>query len=839
MFQYKIFGKYHFLILILCLFKLDAITQNIAADKKVAFVHKSEINKMHVDGKLDEEFWSTATILDNFIQRNLEPGKASNYRTTVYFTYDDYAIYLGVKMYDPNPENIFAQYSERDGSSNSDKFTFTVDPYNGGTNGFLFSVTPTNVQQDARLYNDEEDYGWNAVWLSKTSITTEGWIAEIKIPFAALRIPNVSLQSWAANFQREVRKVREISTWNEINPNLEGDLNQCGIIEGFANLKTPVRLSISPYASYVRQNFSGNLENSSTGSFNGGLDLKYGINDAFTIDATLVPDFNDVRSDDLFQNLTPFEVEYTDYRPFFTEGLDIFSKGNLFYSRRIGSSDLNINKLLGAGIIIKELPSKNRILNASKLTGRTKGGLGVGVFNAIEKESFATIIDQNAVEKRIKISPLTNYNVVVLDQILPNNSSISLINTNVMREGSDYDANVTGTDFILRNKANSNLLGGTIAFSQLHKNGWKLKPADLGHSINLYYLKTAGVLRYNFEYSDLSDDYNPNDLAYLTNANQCIFSAGISINRQTPHKNNLKASYSLDANFARLYKPDAFTNFSIDFNSFVLKKSWFAYGFNASLKPFGEDDYFEPRVFDFITYYHRPGSASFGGFISTDYSKPVAADVSGKLSYFNQAGRYTASISTSLRFLINDHISLFPTIDYSFSQNDEGRIFTLFPSVGYEQLGSDDVIFGRRNIHVVTPNIFSKFIINDLFSFTLRVYHFWNLLEYSEYGKLDKTGSLSKTPYTGYDTTGESLHNNSAGFFNIDANFVWRFVPGSTLSLFYTQNNNDLKFGNERDGNYVNGIENILGSNRNINTGIKILYFLDYWNVKKALSEKK
>ncbi len=839
MFQYKISCKYLFLVAILFLFELVGLAQNIAADKKVAFVNKSEINKMHVDGELDEDFWSTTTKLDNFIQRNLEPGKASNYRTTVYFTYDDYAIYIGVKMDDPNPDNIFAQYSERDGSSNSDKFTFTVDPYNGGTNGFLFSVTPTNIQQDARLYNNSEDYNWNAVWISAAQITSEGWVAEIKIPFAALRIPNAPIQSWAVNFQREVRKVRELSTWNEINPNLKGDLNQCGILEGFTNLKTPVRLSISPYASYVRQNFSGEGSNTSKGTFNGGLDVKYGIDDAFTIDATLVPDFNDVRSDNLFQNLTPFEIAYTDYRPFFTEGLDIFSKGDLFYSRRIGSSDLNINKLLGSGTIFKELPSKNRILNASKLTGRTAGGLGIGVFNALEKESFAVILDENSNEKRIKISPLTNYNVLVFDQILPNNSSISFINTNVMRAGSDYDANVTGTDFTLRNKANSNLFGGKISLSQLYKNGWKLKSEDLGHSFNVYYEKTAGILRYNANYTELSEDYNPNDLGFLSRANKRVVSAGISINRPKPHRNNLSANYNLSASFGRLYKPDAFTNFSIDFNSFVLKKYWFAYGFNASLKPVGEDDYFEPRVFDFITYYHRPASASFGGFISTDYSKPVAADVSGKLSYFNQAGRYIATISTSLRFLLNDHISLFPTIDYSYSQNDEGRIFASASGIGYEQLASGDVVFGRRNIHSVTPNIFSKFVINDLFSFTLRVYHFWNLLEYNEYGKLEKTGSLSKTPYKGYDTTGESLHNNSAGFFNIDANFVWRFVPGSTLSLFYTQNNNDLKFGNERDGNYVNGIENILGSNRNINTGIKILYFLDYWNVKKALTEKK
>lgn len=835
---YKKLCKYHILCLILGFYLPPVFAQNMAAERRVAFVNKSEEVNIHLDGELNELFWSNATRLENFIQRNLDPGKPSNYHTTVLFTYDDYAVYLGVRMEDPNPENIFAQYSERDGSSNSDKFSFTVDPYNGGTNGFLFTLTPTNIQQDARLYNNTEDYNWNAVWLSQAKIDSQGWVAEIKIPFAALRIPNSKVQNWAVNFQREVRKVREISTWNEINPNLEGELNQCGILEGFTNLKTPVRLSISPYASYVRQSFSGQGTNTSPTTINGGLDLKYGLNDAFTIDATLVPDFNDVRSDNLFVNLTPFEVAYTDYRPFFTEGLDIFSKGDLFYSRRIGSSDLNINKLLTSGAVIKEFPSRNRILNASKLTGRTNGGLGIGVFNAVEKESFAVILDQNQTEQKVKISPLTNYNVMVFDQILPNNSSISLINTNVMREGSDYDANVTGTDFTLRNKANSDLVGGKISVSQLYKNGWKLKPEDLGHTVNLYYERTSGILRYNASYTELSEDYNPNDLGFLIRSNKRQISAGVSINRQKPHRNNLNANYNLNVTYGKLYKPDAFTNFSIDFNSFVLKKYWFAYGIYAGLKPVGEDDYFEPRVSGFGTYYHRPASGSLGGFISTDYSKPVAVDVSGEVTVFNQKGRYIANMNTSLRLLINDHISVFPAIDYTYSQNDEGRIFASETAIGYEQLSSGDLVFGRRNVHAVTPNIFSKFIINDLFSFTVRLYHYWSLIEYNELGNLDKSGSLSQTPYTGYNSTGESLHDNSVGFFNIDANFVWRFVPGSTLSLFYLQNNNDFRTGNAREGNYFNGFSNILGNNQNINTGVKILYFLDYWNIKKAFKKQ-
>src|SRR6185369_2206838 len=94
-------------------------------------------------------------------------------------------------------------------------------------------------------------------------------------------------------------------------------------------------------------------------------------------------------------------------------------------------------------------------LNATKLSGRTSGKLGIGVFNAVSNQMFATVQDTvTGDSRRILTSPYTNYNIVVLDQALKNNSSISLINTNVTRDGHFYDANVTGTGFRFNNKAN-------------------------------------------------------------------------------------------------------------------------------------------------------------------------------------------------------------------------------------------------------------------------------------------------------------------------------------------------------------------------------------------------
>src|SRR6185295_13570210 len=123
-----------------------------------------------------------------------------------------------------------------------------------------------------------------------------------------------------------------------------------------------------------------------TGQVNGGMDVKYGINQAFTLDMTLIPDFGQVQSDNRVLNLTPFEVKYNENRPFFTEGTELFSKGNLFYPRRIGIDPVLLHSASGYmtpdETIIKN-PSESKLINATKISGRTGKGLGIAVLNAI------------------------------------------------------------------------------------------------------------------------------------------------------------------------------------------------------------------------------------------------------------------------------------------------------------------------------------------------------------------------------------------------------------------------------------------------------------------------
>ena len=249
------------------------------------------------------------------------------------------------------------------------------------------------------------------------------------------------------------------------------------------------------------------------------MDVKYGINQAFTLDMTLIPDFGQVQSDNRVLNLTPFEQRFTENRTFFTEGTELFNKGNLFYSRRIGGEPIHYNEAgnhLQQGDVIIKNPAQSKLINATKISGRTQKGLGIGVLNAITKPQYATVETNDKGTRQIETDPLTNYNVLVLDQTFKHNSSLSFVNTNTMRSGNDYDANVSSVLFDLNDKTNTWNVGGSVGMSALMNKGGE---DILGYNHSLYFGKTSGQFRFNF-FQDLSNDkYDKSDLGYFTNNN--------------------------------------------------------------------------------------------------------------------------------------------------------------------------------------------------------------------------------------------------------------------------------------------------------------------------------
>ena len=134
------------------------------------------------------------------------------------------------------------------------------------------------------------------------------------------------------------------------------------------------------------------------------MDIKYGINESFTLDVTLIPDFSQVQSDDKIVDLSPFETFYQEKRPFFTEGTELFDKGDqIFYSRRVGAKPINFHKVKNEydEDKVRSNPETTQLINATKISGKTKSGLGIGIFNAMTSTTYAKVENESGDEKKI------------------------------------------------------------------------------------------------------------------------------------------------------------------------------------------------------------------------------------------------------------------------------------------------------------------------------------------------------------------------------------------------------------------------------------------------------
>ncbi len=783
-----------------------------------------------IDGILNDEVWQKAPFATDFIQNSPNPGSKPSQKTEVRVLYDNSALYIGATMYDVSKDSIMRQLSQRDNVENTDYFAVFLDTYQDGQNGYGFEVHPTGVQLDVR-YSDtqEEDVSWNAVWISEVSIDDHNWYVEMKIPYSAIRFPEKPIQEWGINFMRNIRRNRESCYWNELNPKVNGFVNQWGTLAGISNIEAPVRLMFSPYIAGYVEHYPYNVKGLSnySQSINGGMDVKYGINDAFTLDMTLIPDFGQVQSDNQVLNLSPFEVQFDENRPFFMEGTELFNKGNLFYSRRLGGSPINYNEAynqLNENEEVTENPSESQLLNATKVSGRTKGGLGIGVFNGVTKSMYATLKDTITGKTReILTDPLTNYNVLVLDQSLKNNSYLTLINTNVTRRGSFYDANVTGGMFRLNTKKNVFSLFGEGALSQ------KYYPTDsvsLGQKVNFDFVKEGGNFKFGIGYNEINDTYDPNDLGYLYNNNLRNGYAYVGYDLYKPFWKLLKFWSSLSTNYSRLYKPNKFSDFNVRGEIGGTFKNWLSTGIFFVIEPIETYDFYEPRVWG--RFYTWQRSNNVGGFISSDYRKRIALDLNVNYRMFDTENRHRLNITAGPRFRFSDKFSMVYTLVRYEYVNDEGAALDLN---GNGTIIGNDIIFGKRDQTTYENVLAANYIFTNRMGLTLRVRHYWSNVKYNSFHVLDENGYLTPSTYTGLDANGESLHNTNFNAFNVDMVYRWVFAPGSELSLVYKTSL--LAFDNNVSASYTDNFQNTMKEPQTQSLSLKVLYYIDYLSLKK------
>lgn len=788
-----------------------AMTKN---PNQVARAVRTE-NPPKINGILDDACWDEAEMITGLTQYDPDYGKPASQPTFVYILYDNEAIYIGAMMYDSSPDSILTQLGNRDeGGLNADWFGVQFDTYFNQLDGYTFRVTASGVQIDSRI----SDWTYDGVWQSATKVTDEGWVAEMKIPYSAIRFPKKTRQTWGLQVQRYIRRNREHSQWALGVKGAPNQLVYWGTLQGLSHIKPPLRLSVTPYFSISGQH-DETIEEAdarSSYSFGGGADLKYGINESFTLDMTLFPDFSQVKSDNKVKNLSAFETVYAEQRPFFQEAVDLFKKGGLFYSRRIGGTPAefgSVPDMIDSTETIIENPAQAKLLNATKISGRNNQGTAIGFMNAITNNTYAVVEDKQGNRREILTDPFTNYNIVVVDQALKNNSSAYVINTSVLRSKNYDDANVTGAGFNLLNKKNTYRINMSGALSQVFD--YDAEQLKYNTKRGYKYYATVGKVSGNFQWdlyrSVMDDKFDDNDLG-ITHRNDFV-------------RNGINLDYFIFEPFWKFRSFRTFLRASRE-TSYTTKKNLntiFRYGMNATFmsymsswvnvnySAFERYDYYDPR--EEGRYVIRPGYANVSWGFSSDYRKPLALDGNIWLGY-DWDGYQGRSFSVSPRVRVNDKLNFNYRFESSITDNSRGYA---------DQDSTGNIIYGNRNLQSYENVLSGKYMFKNNLSLSLWMRHYWYKGIYDEYFSLTEEGRL-------VDNNSYS-ENNDFNFntFNLDLVLNWEFAPGSNLSVVWK--NSILHEDELIIDSFLENFNQTLQSEQLNQISVKILYYLDYQSV--------
>ena len=783
-----------------------------------------------IDGILDEAVWQQAAIADSFIVNFPTFGVPAKQNTQVRVLYSDQAVYIGAYLLD-DPKLMRKQLTARDGESRQgvDYFSVFFDTYNDNQNGYQFLVTARNVQSDGRLVANKvsqfglpTDYTWDAVWESKVTMQKDGWIVEMKIPYSALRFSKKEIQDWGINFQRYIRRNNEGSFWNKVDPKQNGFVNQFGNLTGVEKIIPPLRLSLLPYVTAgVRTTPLANGKTNVNFLRNGGMDLKYGVNESFTLDATLIPDFGQVVSDNVVLNLTPYEVQFQENRPFFTEGLELFNKSGLFYSRRVGSTPSNyqaVNNQVNNDPNLRVItnPGITQLYNASKFSGRNKSKLGIGIFNAITAPMFAIIENKtNGVRTSIETEPLTNYNILVLDQALKGRSSITFTNTNALRSGGNRNSNVSGLDLNLFDKNNQyNFTWGTRLSAITGNNKYN------GYASYLQFAKVSGNWQYSLSNTIESEKYDPNDLGYLKSPNEFSAIGKIGYYIFTPTKNFISQNYSISVSPIYLYEPFKFSSVLVKGSGFWVFKNFWDITLTSFYQPVWQRDFFEMRTPGKsmkrtpFWYTGINGSSDSRKSFFIRYTIGIAEAPNFPLDSYN-------NIEIGPRYRFNEHFTL--DIDLN-RQVDNGQYGFAFRETNGEPIA------GRRKNTNFSSILSGIYNFTSNMNLTMRARHYWSQVLYTHFYYTDANGDFLPHAFV----NGKDRNFNA---FNLDMFYTWDFKYGSKLIVGWKNAlGSDFAIDGLQYNKYTKNLSQVFQLPHGNEFNIRLIYYIDYLTLQKKKS---
>lgn len=809
------------------LFFVLFITFNYSQNRKEIKITRFN-NPPKIDGIINDSQWNglePATEFERWMPNNGQKER-EGYESFIYLGYDDTGIYIAGKFNDPNPSLIPLEFSQRDDiwEVNADSFWLSINTNDDNLNDQGFQVTSAGTLGDTYTSGEfsEDDWNFDTVFEAKVSIDENGWNMEMKIPYSALRFPSSDIQSWGIQFSRRIIEFGEFYTWNYIDTKTSTFRESLGLLNGLKNISPPTRLFFYPY---LQSSVDLNKNNRPLSGYSAGMDLKYGISNNFTLDATLIPDFGQVAFDEKELNLSPFEQKFDENRAFFTEGSQLFKKadtggfrgGNFFYSRRIGDDiNLNTDELIEDNEELMSYETKSNLVNSIKLTGTTNSGLSIGIINSITEKAYANVKDLNTQEIKNKlIAPLTNYNVVSLSQTALNKySTFSFLNTNVNRgddfKGSNNSALVVDLyDNDRKFNINANV------FQSNSKSFSDTKGFRGGISLS----ELTGSLRFDIGWNGVDANYYQNDLGYYNLRNDQRLWAKVGYMTFKPTKLYEKIEAYLWMSERSRFYPKILKSqggrIGLTLTSLKLEEIRASFDYTSKYK-----DFEETRKEDFFIY--QPAEYELEFNYRSDTRKKLVYGSGIEHSYgvneqFNENSSET-EIEFYSGYRLSNQFKVELGISNGISKNEIGYVFD----------ENDNLYFGNRKVKFTENNISLNYNFNSYKSLNLKFRQFWSSALYKEdffLLKSDGNRSVSEKNISDYNP------NTNFNLWNLDLSYNWEFAPGSKITLLYR--NNIFNENNLSGISYYNSTKELFEKPINHQLSLRINYFIDFNLLKK------
>ncbi|NIM91088.1 MAG: hypothetical protein GTO17_09085 [Candidatus Aminicenantes bacterium] len=289
-----------------------------------------------IDGVIENSLWEREALkIEGFLQLTPKEKGTPTEKTVAYIGYDKKCFYFAFRCYDSDPKKLRATITNRDNIIDDDWIAVFIDTFNEKRRAFSFFINPRGIQMDMMRVeeggSDNMDESWDTVFRSDGKIDKEGYTVEMAIPFKSIRFPDKESKVWGVMLGRTIARKGEIVIWPPVSKSIPGLLTQEREIMIQGKVEKGKNFELMPiFTSLKNKDEKADLQP--------GMNFKWGISSDLTLDLTLNPDFSHIEADapqiDINQR---FALYYSEKRPFFLEGMEIFRfpEIDMVYTRRI------------------------------------------------------------------------------------------------------------------------------------------------------------------------------------------------------------------------------------------------------------------------------------------------------------------------------------------------------------------------------------------------------------------------------------------------------------------------------------------------------------------------